>query len=115
MQDVIQRLEQRLGTLDSEYSLQIAGLRASYQLSLEQAARGVEGAGIGLDEGVRQRYKAEIQQLRVRTSETPSAHWILILFAARRRFAKRAWWRWRTLIGASWLSSGTNMSSRSNR
>lgn len=81
MQDVIQRLEQRLGTLDSEYSQQIAGLRASYQLSLEQAARGVEGAGIGLDEGVRQRYKAEIQQLRVRTSETRSAHWILILFA----------------------------------
>ena len=73
MQDVIQRLEQRLGTLDSEYSQQIAGLRASYQLSLEQAARGVEGAGIGLDEGVRQRYKAEIQQLRVRTAETRSA------------------------------------------
>jgi len=67
LQDIIERLEQRLGTLDSEYSQQIAGLRASYQHSLEQAARGVEGAGIGLDEGVRQRYKAEIQQLRVRT------------------------------------------------
>jgi myosin phosphatase Rho-interacting protein len=64
LQEIIERLEQRLGTLDSEYSQQIASLRASYQHSLEQAARGVEGAGIGLDEGVRQRYKAEIQQLR---------------------------------------------------
>ncbi|KAF4531391.1 hypothetical protein B566_EDAN009632, partial [Ephemera danica] len=62
----IAHLEERLGELDTEYSQQLVGLRASYQRSLEQAARGVEGAQVaaGLDEGVRQRYKAEIQQLR---------------------------------------------------
>jgi hypothetical protein len=65
LENNVHRLEAHLGALDSEYSQQVAGLRASYQLSLEQAARGVEGASVGLEEGVRQRYRAEIQQLRV--------------------------------------------------
>lgn len=69
LHEQISRLEARLGEMDTEYSQQLAGLRASYQRSLEQAARGVEGAQVaaGLDEGVRQRYRAEIQQLRVST------------------------------------------------
>lgn len=66
MPEHVSRPEAQLGALDTEYSQQLAGPRVSYQLSLEQAALGVEGAqaASGLDQGVRQRYNAEIQQLR---------------------------------------------------
>jgi chromosome segregation ATPase len=56
------RLERRLGTLDSEYAQQVENLRAAYQKTLSAGLeRDVEG-----EENIRQRYQAEIEQLRVR-------------------------------------------------
>ena len=58
------RLERRLGTLDSEYAQQVENLRAAYQKTLSAGLeRDVEG-----EENIRQRYQAEIEQLRVRIS-----------------------------------------------
>ncbi|XP_067013122.2 protein outspread [Anabrus simplex] len=54
------RLERRLGTLDSEYTQQVDNLRAAYQKTLSAGLeRDVQG-----EENVRQRYQAEIEQLR---------------------------------------------------
>lgn len=56
------RLERRLGTLDSEYAQQVENLRAAYHKTLSAGLeRDVEG-----EENIRQRYQAEIEQLRVR-------------------------------------------------
>jgi uncharacterized protein (DUF3084 family) len=58
------RLERRLGTLDSEYAQQVENLRAAYHKTLSAGLeRDVEG-----EENIRQRYQAEIEQLRVRIS-----------------------------------------------
>lgn len=56
------KLERRLGTLDSEYSQQVESLRAAYNKTLSNAGldRGLQG-----EENIRQRYQAEIEQLRV--------------------------------------------------
>lgn len=55
------KLERRLDTLDSEYSLQMDNLHSAYQKTL---AAGLER---DLDSGdnIRQRYQAEIEHLRV--------------------------------------------------
>ncbi|PNF35189.1 hypothetical protein B7P43_G07654 [Cryptotermes secundus] len=54
------RLERRLGTLDSEYAQQVENLRSAYQKTLSAGLeRDVEG-----EENIRQRYQAEIEQLR---------------------------------------------------
>jgi len=50
--------------LDSEYAQQVENLRAAYHKTLSAGLeRDVEG-----EENIRQRYQAEIEQLRVRTS-----------------------------------------------
>jgi molecular chaperone GrpE (heat shock protein) len=65
------RLERRLGTLDSEYAQQVENLRAAYQKTLSAGLeRDVEG-----EENIRQRYQAEIEQLRVRISVTLLSIW----------------------------------------
>ncbi|XP_069672228.1 protein outspread isoform X4 [Periplaneta americana] len=54
------RLERRLGTLDSEYAQQVENLRAAYHKTLSAGLeRDVDG-----EENIRQRYQAEIEQLR---------------------------------------------------
>lgn len=50
------RLERRLGTLDSEYSQQLDQLRSAYHKSINADLQG---------DSIRQRYQAEIEQLRV--------------------------------------------------
>lgn len=57
-------LERRLGTLDNEYAQQLDNLRAAYRKTLNS---GLEGNVHGED-NIRQRYQAEIEQLRVRVS-----------------------------------------------
>lgn len=55
------RLERRLGTLDSEYAQQMENLRAAYQRTLSaELARDED-----VEDSIRLRYQAEIQQLRV--------------------------------------------------
>lgn len=62
LKDRARRLERRLGTLDSEYAQQVENLRAAYHKTLSAGLeRDVEG-----EENIRQRYQAEIEQLRVR-------------------------------------------------
>lgn len=55
------KLERRLGTLDSEYSQQLENLRAAYHKTV---GSGLE-RDIDNEENLRQRYQAEIEQLRV--------------------------------------------------
>lgn len=55
-------LERRLGTLDSEYAQQLDNLRAAYRKTITS---GLEG-GVQGEDNIRQRYQAEIEQLRVR-------------------------------------------------
>lgn len=54
-------LERRLGTLDSEYAQQLDNLRAAYRKTINS---GLEG-GVQGEDNIRQRYQAEIEQLRV--------------------------------------------------
>lgn len=56
MKERARRLERRLGTLDSEYSQQLEQLRSAYHKSINADLQG---------DSIRQRYQAEIEQLRV--------------------------------------------------
>lgn len=63
LKDRARKLERRLGTLDSEYSQQMENLRAAYHKTLSSTLdRDLPGG-----ENIRQRYKAEIEHLRVCT------------------------------------------------
>jgi len=55
------KLERRLDTLDSEYSLQMDNLRSAYQ---ETLAAGLD-RDLECGDNVRQRYQEEIEHLRV--------------------------------------------------
>lgn len=57
------RLEKRLGTLDAEYSQQINNLRLAYHKTL---SADLEGKEENSEDSIRQRYQAEIEQLRVK-------------------------------------------------
>lgn len=57
------KLERRLGTLDAEYSQQMDNLRTAYHRTLSAEL----DKGESMEDSIRHRYQAEIEQLRVRT------------------------------------------------